>query len=249
MTLSGLEVAVKHAAKRDHKVNVVAYADDFIITGASREVLETVVKPTVEAFLKERGLELSQEKTRITPIDDGFDFVGFNVRKYGGKLLIKPARESIKSFLADIRALIKRNVSSTTVALIRQLNRKIRGWTNYYRHGVAKRSFRRVENQLFLALIGWINRRHLNKSRTWKRRRYFRSHAMRDWVFFARAQTEAGKVTYLDLFSASSVSITRHIKIQGKATPYDPAYRDYFARRATARCVSHLDWRGRVAFN
>ena len=77
MTLSGLEVAVKQAAKRSQKINVVAYADDFIITGASREVLETIVKPAVEAFLKERGLELSAEKTRITHIDEGFDFLGF----------------------------------------------------------------------------------------------------------------------------------------------------------------------------
>ena len=81
MALDGLEAIARCAAPRNQKVNVVRYADDFIITGASKEVLELKVKPAVLALLKERGLELSQEKTRITHIDDGFDFLGFNVRK------------------------------------------------------------------------------------------------------------------------------------------------------------------------
>ena len=93
LALDGLEEAAQRAAPRHQKVNVVKYADDFIITGASKEVLETKVKPAVVAFLAERGLELSEEKTRITHIDDGFGFLGFNVRKYGGKLLIKPSKQ------------------------------------------------------------------------------------------------------------------------------------------------------------
>jgi len=81
----------------------VRYADDFIITGNSKELLEKEVKPCVEAFLDERGLQLSQEKTKLTHISEGFDFLGQNVRKYGGKLLIKPSAKNVKAFLDKVR--------------------------------------------------------------------------------------------------------------------------------------------------
>ena len=246
MALDGLE-AVAQGAARNQKVNVVKYADDFIITGASQEVLEMKVKPAVVAFLKERGLELSEEKTRITPIDAGFDFLGFNVRKYGGKLLIKPSKPAVKRFLDDIRGLIKANKAAKTEELIRQLNRKIRGWANYYRHVVAKKTFSYVDRNVFRALMTWIDRRHPGKSASWKRQRYFRSEGWRNWVFLTKIRDGLGGTSYLDLFQASSVAITRHIKIQAEATPYDPAFTDYFTRRAQSRRVNHLLWRGMVA--
>jgi RNA-directed DNA polymerase len=214
----------------------------FIITCASKEVLEMKVKPAVVAFLKERGLELSEEKTRITHIDDGFDFLGFNVRKYAGKLLIKPSKGAIKSFLERIREIIKANVATKTEDLIRQLNAKLRGWANYFRHVVAKKTFGYVDDQVYRALIPWINRRHPNKSARWKRQRYFRSEGQRNWVFFASVRDASGRVTCLDLFQVMSVPIVRHIKIQAQATPYDPAFTDYFARRAQSRRVSTLRW-------
>ncbi len=247
MALDGLEEVARRAAPRNQKVHVVKYADDFIITGASKEVLEMKVKPAVVAFLKERGLELSEEKTRITHIDDGFDFLGFNVRKYGGKLLIKPAKQAVKRYLDSIRGLIKANNAAKTEELIQQLNRKIRGWANYYRHVVAKKTFSHVDNHVFRALMTWIDRRHPNKSAEWKRRRYFRSDGLRNWVFFTKIRDGLGQITCLDLFHASSVPIVRHIKIQGKATPYDPAFRAYFALREQFRRVHPLMWRGMVA--
>ena len=125
MTLDGLEQVALNVAPCGQKVHDVRYADDFIITGASKEVLVEVVKPAVEAFLWERGLELSSEKTRITHINDGFDFLGFNVRKYKGKLLIKPAKSSIKRFLDEIREYIRSHRAVKTEVLVRQLNRKI----------------------------------------------------------------------------------------------------------------------------
>jgi RNA-directed DNA polymerase len=240
MTLDGLEEIARRAAPRNQKVHVVRYADDFIITGASKEVLEMKVKPAIVAFLKERGLELSDEKTRITHIDDGFDFLGFNVRKYAGKLLIKPCKGAIKSFLKRIREIIKANVAAKTEDLIRQLNSKVRGWANYFRHVVAKKTFGYVDDQVYRALIAWINRRHPNKSARWKRQRYFRSEGRRNWVFFALVRDASGQGTCLDLFQAMSVPIVRHIKIQAQATPYDPAFTDYFARRAQSRRVSRL---------
>lgn len=247
MALTGLEAAAVNAAPRNQKVNVVVYADDFIITGASKEVLETKVKPAVSAFLRERGLELSAEKTKITHINDGFDFLGFNVRKYAGKFLTKPAKASVKAFLGEIRDTIKSNKAAKTEHLIWQLNPKLRGWTNYYRHAAAKKTFNYVDHHVYLALWAWVNRRHPNKSAKWKRARYFRSHGLRNWVFFALIHGEQEKATYLDLLCAGSVAISRHVKIRADATPYDPAFADYFATRSRSRRVSSLVWYGVVA--
>jgi RNA-directed DNA polymerase len=105
LTLNGLERMLRDAFPKSHrkgpdlKVNVVRFADDFIVTGASKELLEHEVMPLVGRFLKERGLDLSMDKTVITHIDDGFDFLGQNVRKHGGKLLITPSRKSVRTVL------------------------------------------------------------------------------------------------------------------------------------------------------
>src|SRR2546425_13306627 len=89
------------------QVNLVRYCDDFLITGLSKEVLEQEVKPLVTDFLWERGLELSEEKTTITHIEDGFDFLGQHVRKYNGHFLTRPAKKNVKAFLTDIRKVIE----------------------------------------------------------------------------------------------------------------------------------------------
>ena len=246
MALDGLEQVATRAAPRNQKVHVVRYADDFVITGASKEVLETKVKPAVEAFLQERGLELSAEKTSITHIDDGFDFLGFNVRKYAGTLLIKPAKASVKTFLGDIRMFIKSHKAAKTEHLIRSLNRKIVGWTNYYRHVVAKRTFTYVDHQIFLTLLPWINRRHPNKSNHWKRKRYFRRQGLRDWLFYAWSHDKQGNVAALDLRQAAQVAIVRHIKVRAAATPYDHVFDDYFARRERSKRVNPSVWPGTV---
>jgi len=162
-TLSGLEDTVMKAAPKHSKVHLCVYADDFIITGESKELLEDIVKPVVECFLRERGLELSQTKTKITHINDGFNFLGFNIRKYKGKLIIKPAKESIKSLLGNIRRTIKKNCTSTTLELIRQLNPKIRGWVYYYRFVVASRDFAFIDSCIFKSLWQWVKRRHTSK--------------------------------------------------------------------------------------
>ena len=130
MALDGLEEIARRAASADLKTQVVKYADDFIIAGTSKEVLEMQVKPAVVAFLKERGLELSEEKTHITHIDDGFDFLGFNVRKYKGKLLIKPSKPALKRFLDNIRKLIKANPTATTEGLIRWVTDAVKAGFN-----------------------------------------------------------------------------------------------------------------------
>ena len=163
--LTGLETTVKAVVHPRDKVNVCVYADDFIITGISREILENKVKPVVQSFLAERGLSLSEKKTKITHIGEGFDFLGFNIRKYNnGKLLIKPSKASVKRFLNNLRELIRNSVGMATSELIRMLNSKIRGWCNYYRHAVSKKTFAKIDHSIFKALIHWAKRRHPEKT-------------------------------------------------------------------------------------
>jgi len=232
LTLSGLEQAVLTAVnRRTDKVNLSIYADDFIITGTSKEVLETKVKPVVEAFLQQRGLELSREKTKITHIDEGFDFLGANVRKYKGKCIIKPSKKSIKSFLANIRETIKSNPTAKTENLLRLLNPKIRGWANHFRYSCAKETFSFIDHQIYKALWRWACRRHPEKSASWIKKKYFRSQGLRNWIFFAKPKKGSDTSTYVDLFAANSVTIKRHVKIRAEATPYDLRFTEYFKKR------------------
>lgn len=232
LTLAGLEAALKTATKpKVDKVNLIIYADDFVITGATKEILEETVKPVVTNFLKERGLELSEEKTLITHIDDGFDFLGFNIRKYNGKLLIKPAKKNINRFLDNIRRLIKSKATVQTEHLIRLLNPKIRGWANYYRHVVAKKVFDTVDHYIFEAIWKWAKRRHPIKNLLWIRKRYFCRLDGDNWTFNAGLQPYQGRYRLLSLFKAKSVEIKRHIKIRAEANPYNPKYKEYFEKR------------------
>ena len=240
MTLDGLEEAVlsrvapTERTRRPFKVHVVRYADDFAVTGVSRELLTTRVRPAVTQFLAVRGLELSEEKTRITHIDRGFDFLGQNVRKYAGKLLIKPAKKSVKSLLATVREVVRENASSTQANLVRLLNPIIRGWANYHRHVVSKARFAWVDHQVWYVLWKWAVRRHPMKPADWVKRKYFHVRGYRHWVFATKVIVN-GRARHCEIFAAFTVPIVRHVKIQSGANPFDPTWDDYFARRAAKR--------------
>ena len=237
MALDGLEEALRarfgrRGSKRSrYKVNVVRYADDFIVTGASKEVLKTEVRPVVEQFMSTRGLELSQEKTRITHIEEGFDFLGQNVRKYGGKLLIKPSKKNVKAFLGKLRGVVKENKMARQRNLILLLNPIIRGWAQYHRHVVASKTFATVDHRIWRTLWYWSKRRHPNKSAQWVMEKYFRTRGSRKWVFGARDRLLDDTHRWVDLYLAADVFIRRHPKIKGQANPFDPAWDDYFAQR------------------
>jgi RNA-directed DNA polymerase len=213
-------------------VNLVRYADDFIITGRTKELLEREIKPLVEQFLQERGLELSPAKTVITHVEKGFDFLGQNVRKYpNGKLLIKPSKKNVKTFLGGIRKTIKAALGMSAADLIRNLNPKIRGWANYHRHVVSTRTFACVDHHIFSSLWRWTRRRHPNKTTRWRKQKYFASHRGRDWFFFGETCDDEGQPGPVWLHHARSTSIQRHVKVKGDANPYDPAYEIYFEQR------------------
>src|SRR5207302_8932019 len=154
-------------------VNLIRYADDFVITGRTKELLEGEVKPLVEQFLHERGLELSPTKTVTTHVEQGFDFLGQNVRKYpNGKLLIKPSKKNVKVFLDGIRKIIKASFGLSSAELIDWLNPKILGWVNYLRHVVSKRVIQRVDYAIFNSQGPCARRRHPQKPPGWLKQKY-----------------------------------------------------------------------------
>lgn len=237
MTLDGMDAALtKKFGKKNtrrgslNKVNLVRYADDFIITGASRELLEKEVKPHIVEFLSERGLTLSEEKTKIAHIDEGFNFLGQNVRKYSNKLLIKPSKENVATFLKKVRETIKDNATAKAVNLIYMLNPIIRGWTNYHRHVVSRKIFESVDDDIWRAIWQWVRRRHPQKSQKWVKSKYFTTVGGDHWTFFGI--DENGKKW--TLFNASSIPIKRHVKIKGDVNPYDPTWKAYLEKRKRA---------------
>lgn len=232
MTLDGLEAAVRQAVPRRTKVNVIRYADDFVITGGSQELLQDKVLPAVGAFLLERGLVLSEEKTHITPIEQGFDFLGQNLRKYGGKLLIQPAKTAVQAIIAKTKEIIRAHRGAQTAAMIGKLNPVIRGWANYHHHVCSSAAFAWVDSCIFGQLWRWARRRHTAKGKRWTRKHYFRTTASTLWQFFATVKGKEGRRTIKDLLRAGSVTIFRHVKIQGETNPYDRQQDEYFRSRA-----------------
>lgn len=251
MALDGLEKYLREHLPQYQKgqrvkVNLVRFADDFIITGYARAFLESVVKPLVERFFRERGLELSLEKTVITHIEDGFDFLGQNIRKYNGKLLIKPSLKSIQMLLRKIRNIVKANLQAKAENLIRLLNPIIRGWVQYHRHVVSKAVFSAIDHFIFKILWRWARRRHPNKSAHWVKDKYFRSHKERNWIFFGEGDRSSKWEAWL--YTAARTSIRRHVKIRGEANPYDPAWEMYFEKRLGVKMKDNLSGRRKLPY-
>jgi len=243
LVLDGLEQELRDRFCRDKPVsgiNFVRYADDFLVTARSRDLLENQVRPFVEQFMSTRGLALSSEKTCITHIDDGFDFLGQNIRKYNGKLLIKPAQKNVQVFLTKIRHIIKENKMVTAGDLMNRLNPVIRGWANYHQHICSSQTYRRVDAAIFNTLWHWVKRRHPNKGARWVRQKYFKTVGNRHWVFSGEVAGKDGKPMTIRLISASHTRIRRHIKIRAKANPYDPAWELYFEDRLRMKMVARL---------
>ena len=243
VTLNGLEreliaqlVAKFGIAKaKKLKVNVVRYADDFVITGDSREVLEREVRPWVEAFLAVRGLRLSEEKTRIAHIDDGFDFLGWNFRKYSGKLLIKPSKKNAQAFYRKVSETISGNKTVRQEDLIHLLNPMLRGWAQYHSPVVAKQAYSRMESLIFRRLWWWSKRRHPNKGAGWVRKKYFHSDGDRTWIFAVPVVRDDGSKGLNELYQLRDTTIRRHRKIKGDFNPFDPEWEQYGEQLRQAR--------------
>ena len=210
-----------------NKVNLIRYADDFIVTAEKKEIAEEV-KELISKFLATRGLELSEEKTEITHIDRGFDFLGWNFRKYRGKLLVKASNKSIKRINQKLRETIRKGIMIKQSELIHTLNPIIRGWCNYHNHVVSNKVFKDLDKVIICSILKWARRRHKNKPMKWIKKRYWRQIENRDWIF------TTGKEW---LIFASDTKIRRHNLVRLTANPYINEDREYLKKRKKTRCA------------
>jgi RNA-directed DNA polymerase len=229
MVLDGMEQVAMSAMPRRNKINFVRYADDFIITGKSKTILETKIKPAIEAFLSKRGLELSKEKTVITHIKDAFTFLGQTFRKHGSTLHVTPSKEGVLILLRKVGNLIRQHRSSPMEGLIKKLNQTLRGWANYHRHVVSSEAFNRVDTYVYEQLWRMLQRRHPKKSKDWLVRKYWTASGLKN--VFSVIMNYKKKKHLLQVVRVCSIGIKRHIKIKADANPYMQEYAGYFWRR------------------
>ncbi|MFZ1026662.1 MAG: group II intron reverse transcriptase/maturase [Limnoraphis robusta] len=222
----------KNKSPRAPKYGFVRYADDFIITAETLIDIEEII-PSVKELLKTRGLELNEDKTNIVHVEQGFNFLGFNVRHFQGSCLVKPQKEKVKLFLREIREWLKTNKHASPEAVIQYLNPRIRGWGNYYKHGVSSEVFSYVDHQIFQAIWKWSLSRHPSKGKKWVAGKYFITANGRKWSFHAIVEDRNGKKKNLILTKLGDLPITRHVKIKGTASPDDPKLTEYWEKRRT----------------
>jgi len=256
MALDGLQKILSDRYKRktikgerySPMVNLIRYADDFIITSENREVLETEIKPLVAEFLAERGLTLSEEKTMITNINDGFDFLGFNIRKFKNQILTKPSKPAQKRFLAKVRTTIKSNKACKQESLIRLLNPMITGWGNYYRHGATRDAFHWADHQMFNALWQWAKRRHSKKGKRWIADKYWHVAKGNGWHFTSYFKKPNGKQDSLTLKRLSNIHFIQYTQIKGDANPFDSEQDKYFDQREVQKMLITLKGRNSLLY-
>lgn len=233
MVLAGLEAVVhgKPWHRRVHNINFVRWADDLIVTANSRQVLEETVLPRMNAFLAARGVRLSAEKTIITPLAQGFDFLGHTIRKHErphGKpatLQIVPSRASYRAITTKIKALCKQAKGLSPAQLIATLNPVLRGWANYHRHVICSESFTQLDSFVWRRLFRWAKLRHPNKTGHWVAARYFPHKPGESWRF---TDPDTGKQI---LRIREVVKPQRYHKVKGDANPFDPTWEAYFQHR------------------
>lgn len=243
MTLDGMEQLLAdnfHQTQKDtfrSKVNFIRYADDFVITASSAE-LALQAKALIQPFLQTRGLKLSEEKTLITNIDDGFDMLGWNFRKYKEKLIIKPSGKSVKNLKQTLHEVIlEKGHAWKQENLIAKLNPILTGWGNYHQSVCAGQIFSDIDHTLFHMLWRWSRRRHPNKSRRWIVQKYWHTKGNRHWVFCTDRK---------ELKEVKHVSIVRHIKIRSTANPYlEP---EYFEKRKFENGMRRLSGKFKVVW-
>jgi RNA-directed DNA polymerase len=193
----------------NYGTNLIRYADNLVVTAATREVLSTYVVPKLTAFLGERGLKLSEAKTRIVHVDKGFDFLGFTVRCYRGVILTKPQKTKLVRHLRSIADYLRQHRQATASQIISDLGPLIRGWANYYRHGASKHALHLADHHVNAKLWRWTKRRHPTKTAAWIRWKYFDV----NWNF-VDGRTRLAR--------HDDVPVTRHAKVQRKRSPLNP---------------------------
>ena len=197
-------------------MNYARYADDFVITTNSQEIAYEIVD-VVKTFLEPRGLKLSEEKTLVTNISEGFDFLSWNFRKYHGKLLIKPSKDSQKSVIDKISEIIHKAKAWDQNRLIQMLNPIIRGWAQYHDTAVSSAVFSKLDDIVYNMLVSWAKRRHPDKGVFWTLTKYWHKVGDRNHVFCTESHT-------LERFSNTKIVRHRHAKLD--KNPYTD--KEYF---------------------
>lgn len=217
---------------------------DFIVTAKSPDILKEKVTPIISSFLAQRGLSLSQDKTKIVHIEDGFDFLGFNIRKYKGKFLTKPSKSNIKAIKLKIKETVRKGYGWSGASLLSALNPIIKGWANHYRTAASKATFAAVDNYIYQKTFYWTMRKFSGHNRYQAMKRYFHRRSLsRNWIFSDIVRTKTGK-EYICIHKMMDTKIRRHIKIRSNANPYLPEYTEYFVdRKKRMREGSITQWR------
>ncbi|MDF5759394.1 group II intron reverse transcriptase/maturase [Spongiactinospora sp. TRM90649] len=208
----------------------IRYADDFVVLCTTKEEAEQV-KERLAIWLEPKGLAFNEEKTRIVHLDEGFDFLGFNVRRYGDKLMIKPSKAAIQKVKDKIRDTVKRLRTAPCDDVIRSLNPLIKGWSTYYRGVVSTETFTTLDHYVHYRMYRWARRKHSSKSVAWTRARYYgcSNPARQDkWVF---TDKETGRYLYRFAWT----HIERHALVKGRASKDDPELEGYWKARVRKR--------------
>jgi RNA-directed DNA polymerase len=235
VALHGMETAVGVAYRKSGKYRtvksnraLVRYADDFVIFTETEEDAHQA-KQEVANWLQERGLTLSDEKTKVCHLTDGFDFLGFNIRHYpvpktrtGQKLLIKPSKESVVTFQRRLRQEWRALLGQNAGVVIKKLAPIIRGWTNYFRIGVSGETFQKVDSVMWHRSARWCKRTHPTKSWKWIRNTYYHTFGRDKWIF-------GTEKSYLP--RVSWTKIVRHIMVKHDVSPDDGTLREYWEER------------------
>jgi RNA-directed DNA polymerase len=222
----------KRCRKRRNRYGFIRYADDMLVTAETKQDIEAIV-PTIEAWLKQRGLELNQEKTKIINVKNGVNFLGFHIRQFKGRCYTFPQKEKVQALIAEIRDWLKANISAKPEAVIYKLNPLLRGWGNYYRHGASKQTFNYIDHQVWKALWQWARKRHPHKGKRWIANKYFKPPKATRWTLYTTIETRQGYKKILTLFKLSDIPIERHIKVKATASPDDPQLQTYWTQRQT----------------
>jgi RNA-directed DNA polymerase len=251
IALHGMEAALKVKYNRRGQIKgkraVVRYADDFVVFCESQEDALRVRDEVLPLWLAERGLTLSEEKTRIVHLTEGFDFLGFNTKHYprrttrtGYKLLIRPSKKSVNAVREKLREAWLGLKGHKIAAVLYKLNPIIRGWANYFRTGVASRTFGKLDQWMYLRARRYAKHTHPNKSKEWRKKRYWgKLNPDREdhWVFGNVRPNKDGKHHYLLKFSW--FKIERHVPVKGTASPDDASLREYWWKRRKVN-IRHL---------
>lgn len=200
------------------------------ITQTNKGSLE-LAQIQIQQWLSSRELELSTEKTLITSMEDGFDFLGFNHRHYNGKLLIKPSKKKVLDFCKRIGKDIKNLHGASQERVIKKLNPILRGFANYYKGAVSKETFSYISYRVWQYLWRWAKRNHPNKPKRWIKNRYFKTIKGNQWTFACTTSNRRGKDKELILYPIAYTPIERHIKVKGEASPDDPSLKEYWLKR------------------